>query len=231
MWTYDRVRWTILEDPNLTALFEYAKAHVGDDPGHDITHSLRVAVWALRLADGALAPRLVIAAALLHDVVNVPKNSPERASASELSARAAADLLPQQGFSAAEIVDVVAAIRTHSFSRGERPTNELGRVLCDADRLEALGVIGLFRTISTGVRMGADYFDADDPWATDRPLDDRAYSVDHFFTKLLGLPETLCTERGQREARRRVAFLHATLAELATELGAAPPPTESDKRG
>jgi uncharacterized protein len=177
----------------------------------------------LRLADGAIDPRLVIAAALLHDIVNVPKNSPERASASELSARAAADLLPQHGFSSAETADVVAAIRTHSFSRSESPTNELGRVLSDADRLEALGVIGLFRTISTGVRMGAHYFDADDPWATDRPLDDRAYSVDHFFTKLFRLPETLSTERGRKEAHRRVAFLHATLVELATELGTDPP--------
>ncbi len=230
MWTYHRVRSAILEDPNLTALFNHAKAELDDDPGHDIAHCLRVAVWALRLADGAIEPRLVIAAALLHDVVNVPKNSPERASASELSARAAAELLPQHAFSATETADVVAAIRTHSFSRGERPTNELGRVLCDADRLEALGVIGLFRTISTGVRMGAQYFNADDPWATDRPLDDRAYSVDHFFTKLFRLPETLCTEQGQREARRRVAFLHTALAELATELGADPPPTASGEQ-
>lgn len=224
MWTYPRVRWTILEDPDLTALFDHAKAQLDDDPGHDITHCLRVAVWALRLSAGAIDPRLVIAAALLHDIVNVPKNSPERASASELSARAASDLLPLHGFSPADTADVVAAIRTHSFSRGEPPTNDLGRFLSDADRLEALGVIGLFRTISTGVRMGANYFDADDPWAADRPLDDRSYSVDHFFTKLFRLPETLCTERGRREASRRVAFLHSTLQELATELGTDPPP-------
>jgi uncharacterized protein len=227
MWTYHRVRWTILEDPSLTALFDHAKTHLDDDPGHDVTHCLRVAVWALRLSDGAIETRLVIAAALLHDIVNVPKDSPERASASELSARAAAELLPQHGFSSEETADVVAAIRTHSFSRGERPTNELGQVLCDADRLEALGVIGLFRTISTGVRMGAHYFDADDPWATDRPLDDRAYSVDHFFTKLFRLPETFCTERGRTEAHRRVTFLRATLDELATELGADAPPATS----
>jgi uncharacterized protein len=226
MWTYQRVRWTILEDPDLTALFDHAKARLDDDPGHDVAHCLRVAVWALRLGDGAIEPRLAIAAALLHDIVNVPKDSPERASASELSARAAADLLPRHGFSSAETAIVLEAIRTHSFSRGEPPTNELGRVLSDADKLEALGVIGLFRTISTGARMGAHYFDADDPWATDRPLDDRAYSVDHFFTKLFRLPETLFTEPGRAEARRRVTFLHRALEELATELGAEAPPTQ-----
>ena len=228
MWTYQRVRSAILEDPDLTALFDYAKARLDDDPGHDTAHCLRVAVWTLRLSDGAFDPRLVIAAALLHDIVNVPKNSPERTSASELSARASLELLPLHGFSPDEAAVVADAIRTHSFSRGEPPTNELGRVLSDADRLEALGVIGVFRTISTGVRMGARYFDADDPWAKGRPLDDRAYSVDHFFTKLLRLPETLCTERGRAEARRRVAFLHKALEELSTELGADPPPKAID---
>jgi uncharacterized protein len=67
--------------------------------------------------------------------------------------------------------------------------------------------------------MGARYFDPDDPWAQDRPLDDKAYSVDHFFTKLLRLAETFSTEAGRTEARRRTAFLHATLEELGVELG------------
>jgi uncharacterized protein len=219
MWTYDRVRFLILESPELTALLEHASVRLDDDPGHDVAHCLRVAVWTLRLSDGALDPRLAVAAALLHDIVNVPKNSPDRASASELSARHAAELLPRHGFSAAETAAVAEATRTHSFSRGEAPTSDLGRALCDADRLEALGAIGLFRTISTGVRMGARYFDPDDPWAQDRPLDDKAYSVDHFFTKLLRLAETFSTEAGRTEARRRTAFLHATLEELGVELG------------
>jgi uncharacterized protein len=225
MWTYQRVRLAIAEDVELGALFEHAQSRLDDDPGHDSAHCLRVAVWTLRLCDGALEPRVAIAAALLHDIVNVPKNSPERASASELSARAAAELLPRHGFSPEQTETVAEAIRTHSFSRGEAPTNELGRFLSDADRLEALGAIGLFRTISTGVRMAARYFDANDPWAANRPLDDRAYSIDHFFTKLLRLPDTLFTESGRAEANRRAAFLRTTLAELAVELGSDAPPS------
>ena len=219
MWTYDRVRFAILESPELSALLGHASARLDDDPGHDVAHCLRVAVWTLRLSDGALEPRLAIAAALLHDIVNVPKNSPDRASASELSARHAAELLPRHGFSVAETAAVADAIRTHSFSRGETPTSDLARALCDADRLEALGAIGLFRTISTGVRMGARYFDPDDPWARGRPLDDKAYSIDHFFTKLLRLPESFSTEAGRMEARRRTAFLQSTIEELGVELG------------
>jgi len=226
-WTLDRVRTAIGDDPHLAALLAHAQSRLDDDPGHDTAHCLRVAVWALRLAGGALDPRLVIAAALLHDVVNLPKNSPERARASELSARHALSLLPRHGFSPEESASITEAIRTHSFSRGEAPTNELGRVLSDADRLEALGAIGLFRTISTGVRMGARYFHPTDPWARERPLDDRAYSIDHFFTKLLRLPETLSTVAGRAEAKKRAAYLQATLAALADELGVDAPSTDA----
>jgi len=78
--------------------------------------------------------------------------------------------------------------------------------------------------ISTGVRMGAEWFDDDDPWAERRPLDDRAFSVDHFFAKLLRLPGTMRTEAGKAEAERRVRLLESFLAALADELGA-PRPT------
>ena len=53
-----------------------------------------------------------------------------------------------------------------------------------------------------------------------RPLDDRAFSVDHFYAKLLGLPATMLTDVGRaEEATRRAAFLEVTLAQLASELG------------
>jgi uncharacterized protein len=91
--------------------------------------------------------------------------------------------------------------------------------LQDADRLEALGALGLFRCVSTGTRMGARYFADDDPFARNRPLDDRAYSVDHFYAQLLGLPATMLTDVGRSEASRRAAFLEMTLAQLASELG------------
>lgn len=223
MWTNEQVHGAIAADPALRALYEHAAARLDDDPGHDVAHCVRVATWTLRLGPASLDPRLAIAAALLHDIVNVPKNSSERSSASELSASHASELLPGHGFSNDEVAMVAEAIRTHSFSRGELPTSDLGRALCDADRLEALGVIGLFRTISTGARMGSRYFHADDPWARARHLDDRAYSVDHFFTKLLRLPETMHTEAGRAEAVRRAEFLRHTLRELAGELGCEQP--------
>src|SRR5262245_22939204 len=63
-------------DAGLAALLVEVRGRLGDDPGHDLAHCLRVAFWTVRLGGGAIEPRRAVAAALLHDVVNVPKNSP-----------------------------------------------------------------------------------------------------------------------------------------------------------
>jgi uncharacterized protein len=209
----------IASDPCLSTLLERVTPRIAGDPGHDVEHALRVARAGLLLGGDDVDPREMIAAALLHDVVNLPKNHPDRALASEQSEAVATEWLLELGFSEEAASRVGAAIRTHSFSRAEAPTSLLGEALQDADRLEALGVIGVFRTISTGSRMGAEYFHASDPWAEDRALDDRRYSIDHFFTKLFGLAATMRTEAGRHEAARRAEVMRELLEELSTELG------------
>jgi uncharacterized protein len=190
-----------------------------DDPGHDLSHCLRVALWTLEIGGADIDWREGIAAALLHDVVNVPKDSPDRHRASELCAAVARRELPRFGFDADAVARIADAVRDHSFSRGAVPESPLGASLQDADRLEALGVIGLFRCISTGVRMGARYFHDTDPFAAARALDDRAFSIDHFAAKLFGLPKTMITARGRAEAQRRSEVLERALSDLSIELG------------
>jgi uncharacterized protein len=221
----------IAADPALAVLLDEARARdaaaaaaAAPDPTHDTAHALRVAHWTLRLGGRDVDAREAIAAALLHDAVNPPKDSPERALSSERSAELARGRLAGLGFAPAAIERVADAIRDHSFSRGAVPATPLGRALQDADRLEALGAIGLLRCISTGVRMGGAWFHADDPWAETRPLDDTSYSMDHFFTKLLTLPATMRTDAGRAEAERRAAFLREFLAHLGGELGRPAPP-------
>ncbi len=212
----------ITADPPLATLLDEARTREDGDRSHDTAHALRVALWTIRLGGAAVDPREAIAAALLHDAVNPPKSSPERARASELSAAMAMRRLPALGFDAAAVTRVAAAIRDHSFSRGAVPVEPLGAALQDADRLEALGAIGLLRCIETGARMGAAWFDPDDPWAATRELDDRAYSLDHFFAKLLRLPATMCTEAGRVEAGRRAALLRRFVDALGEEIGVPP---------
>jgi len=199
-------------------VLEYVEQHMERDAAHDPSHLLRVSEWTVRIAGADVPKRLCIAAALLHDVVNVPKNHPDRGVASERSADVARRLLSDLGMPSADVELVAGAIRDHSFTRGTIPESMLGKALQDADRLEALGVIGTFRCIATGVRFDAQFFDPADPWAEDRALDDKRFSVDHFFTKLLLLPPTFHTSIGRAEAERRAAFMRRLLLELGTEL-------------
>ncbi len=217
-WNRQSVLEHIASNATLTAVLDHVRNNADGDAAHDVDHVLRVAVWTLRIGGAHLDPNAAIAAALLHDIVNPPKNSPLRSRASQLAADHARQLLTELSFPSAHIESVCDAIRDHSYSRGATPERLLGRALQDADRLETLGAIGLFRVAATGARMGARFFDPDDPWAERRKLDDLKYTVDHFFTKLLKLPETLTTEAGRTEARRRAQLLQAFLDQLATEL-------------
>lgn len=219
MWTRDALLERIDSDPELNRLLAFARARIDDDPGHDLSHCLRVAIWTLEIGGADIDWREGVAAALMHDIVNVPKDSPDRHRASEVCAELARRELPAFGFENAAVARIGDAVRDHSFSRGAIPETLLGEALQDADRLEALGVIGLFRCISTGSRMGARYFHDTDPFADRRPLDDLAFSIDHFAAKLFGLPATMRTERGRAEATRRAAILSTVLSDLSLELG------------
>lgn len=231
MTSREEVTALIERDPLLRAIATEARARMDGDPGHDFHHALRVAAWTIRIGGDEVDAVNAIVAALLHDVINLPKNSPDRARASELSAELASELMRKHAFSRAAIDDVSAAIRTHSFSRGETPTNTLGRALQDADRLEALGALGVMRTVSCGAQMGAVFFDAEDPWAKARALDDKRFTVDHFFVKLLGLGAAMNTDVGRGEAERRIAFLRSFLDQLGDEIGSGTPFQVTDSRG
>lgn len=219
-WSRESLLALIKSDSRLSQLYLWASDEIDTDPGHDLAHCLRVAQWAAYIAEqeGA-SPEEAIAAALLHDIVNVPKNSPLRAQASELSAQVALERLPTYGFAPDACLRIADAIRDHSYSRGAKPTASLSQALQDADRLEAIGVIGVFRCISTGVRMGARYFEPNDAFAAARPLDDMAYSIDHFENKLLKISDTLLTPSGRLEGIKRTRFVALTLVNLAEELG------------
>lgn len=208
---------------DLEAAFE---AHDdSSDNSHDINHARRVMRSALEIAagEGGGNQRVIIAAAYLHDWINLPKNHPERARASALSAEAARPILKSLGFDEAEREAACHAIVAHSFSAGITPETLEAKALQDADRLEALGAIGLARTFAISGQLGSSLFDGEDPFAVNRPLDDKRYSVDHFEVKLLRLPETMQTSMGRQLADRRADVLRRFLADLAEELGAALP--------
>jgi uncharacterized protein len=182
-------------------------------------HLERVAEMALRLAaeEGARV-EVVLPAAWLHDCVHVAKDSPDRSRASQLAADRALDYLQSAGYPPAALADIRHAIEAHSFSAGIAPRTIEAKVVQDADRLDALGAIGLARCISVGATLGRALYDPADPFCRSRAPDEGGASVDHFYTKLLKLAGTMQTAAGRREAERRTGFLRSFLAQLESEL-------------
>jgi len=190
-------------------------AAAGGDAAHDLEHTRRVVANARGLAatEGAKL-EIVLPAAWLHDCVTVPKDSPQRATASRLAAAQAGAWLREWGWPAELLPDIAHVIEAHSFSAGIAPRTIEAKVVQDADRLDALGAVGLARCLMLGGALGRPLYAAEDPFCEQRAPDDKAACVDHFYTKLLTLEATMQTEGGRAEARRRTEFLRQFLGEL-----------------
>ncbi len=197
---------------------EWAKSPA--DAAHDLGHLARV--WAnarkIALTEGGDLPTL-LAAAYFHDLVNLPKSAPNRDQASRLSASAARPLLLTSGLPAAQVENACHAIEAHSFSANLPALTIEAKILQDADRLEALGAIGIARCFAVTGQLGGALFDQTDPMALHRPLDDRAFALDHFEVKLLLLPDKMQTPTGQLLATERAEWMQSFRTRLLSEIG------------
>jgi len=201
-----------------TQLRETAVQYLGQDLGcHRLDHTMRVVANARRLAvsEPTANADVVEAAAWLHDIGRSLERE-RRMSHAKLSAELAEPLLPGLGFSAEDQRLILDAIADHRFSEGRVPASVEGRILQDADRLDALGAIGIARTFAES--HARELYNTDDPFTDRRTPDDARYAIDHFFTKLLRLPETLHTREAQYIAQRRVQYMRGFLNEFAAEL-------------
>ena len=200
-------------------LADLAASAAGNDGAHDASHLARV--W--RNAQALLARHpeadalVVMAACYLHDLVNLPKNDPERAQASRRSALLARVELARLGFPADRLDGVAHAIEAHSFSAAIAPTTPEAQIVQDADRLDALGAIGLARMFYVAGSMGRPLAHATDPLAETRALDDQAYTLDHIVVKLAKLPAMMQLDAGRALAEARLARLMAFRDEFAAE--------------
>lgn len=181
-----------------------AEAASGDDGSHDLAHILRVFRNAMRIQaqEGGNA-RILAASVLLHDCVSVEKNSPLRAQASALAADKASGLLSNLGWTTSDIAAAAHAITAHSFSANVTPETLEAKILQDADRLDAIGMVGAARCFYIAGRMGSSLYDPLDPVGANRPLDDKRFAIDHFETKLFKLADGFQTESGRMLATER----------------------------
>ena len=199
--------------------------HGQEDAAHDISHFRRVWATAQHLAEETAADRLVIlTACYFHDIVSLAKNHPERSRSSAMAAEKTLAILQSAfpDFPPEHYAAVLHAIEAHSFSAAIAPQSEEAKIVQDADRLEALGAIGLARVFAVSGALNNSLFDARDPFADLRELDDKTYALDHFQCKLLRLPKTMQTEKGRAMAVHNARFLVQFMAKLSAELRGEP---------
>jgi uncharacterized protein len=171
-------------------------------------------------SEGPADPLVLLAAAYFHDLVSLPKNHPQRREASRLSSEKTALLLERDfpDFPREKIPGVQHAILAHSFSAGVKPLTAEARILQDADRMEAIGAIGLARVFYTAGQLSQRLFDGRDPMAAGREPDDQRYALDHFQVKLLKLPELMNTVAGRRMAEANAEYLREFLRKIGAEI-------------
>jgi uncharacterized protein len=190
-----------------------------NDPAHDFDHVMRVYTNAKKIVKKEKADeKLVLSAALLHDIVSYPKSSKHSKFSSIDSAKKSKIILKKYGFSEKEITIVSDAIKDHSFSQNKVPETLEGKILQDADRLDALGAIGIARVFATSGSLNRPFYNIDDPFCTKRNPDDDLWAIDHFFNKLLKLESLMNTRSGKIEAKKRTNVLQEFLKQLKDEI-------------
>ena len=195
--------------------------YTDDDPVHDFDHILRVYALAERIgaAEGADL-EIVRAAALLHDVGRDGAQASGQDHA-EVAATRAREILTDAHPD--KVGTVVAAILAHRFRTGPPPASLEGRVLFDADKLDAIGAIGVARAFAYGARAGKRLYApvADDylaRWQKGRVSPGEHTAAHEFVIKLSRLKDRLFTPTGRRIAAERHALMVQFFQRLADEV-------------
>jgi uncharacterized protein len=196
----------------------------GTDAAHDFEHVLRVLRLAERIGAAEGADMEVLrAAALLHDVARAAEHAGGPCHA-QAGAERAREIL--RGHDAARVEAVARAIASHRFRSGEPPESLEARILFDADKLDAMGAIGIARAYALAGAMGQRLW-AEVPGEylarsrgdsrTDFAADGHT-PVHEYVFKLARLKDTLFTATARRLAEGRDAFMAEFFRRLASEV-------------
>ena len=190
-----------------------------DFSGHDFFHSMRVYRTAINIAEAEHADMQVVAlAALLHDVDD-RKLSPMTAEKKENAAR----FMRSQNVPESEIRQVCQIIDEVSFKGTDsvRPSMPEGKCVQDADRLDALGAIGIARTFAYGGSHNCAIYDPELPPRTAmnqaQYYSSKSTSLNHFYEKLFLLEGMMNTETGKAIARKRTQYMQEFVDEFLSE--------------
>ena len=169
---------------------------------HTFGHTMRVFALSIQIGENLpVSTRVVRAAALLHDVGR-PKESETGVSHSILSGEMSKPLLQKLRYNETEIEQIIDAIRTHRFSEGIEPNSLEGKILSDADKLDAMGAVGIYRAIAQAESKGRGMIGF----------------LEHADEKLLKLKDLMYTTKGKKLATERHDVLQRFVNEFRDEL-------------
>ncbi|MBQ2124952.1 MAG: HD domain-containing protein [Spirochaetales bacterium] len=191
-----------------------------DFSGHDFYHTMRVYKTAVQIAVRENADILTVQlAALLHDVDDI-KLSPTTYSVK----KNAVDFMKQNKLSDEIINSVCKIIEEVSFAGTDSvvPSSIEGKCVQDADRLDAIGAVGIARAFAYGGNKGRKMYDPDIKPMTNMNKEqyrqnDNSTTINHFYEKLLLLKDMMNTETAKKVAERRHAFMQTYLDEFLAE--------------
>ena len=202
-----------------------ARSHFDEElsPAHDWHHVGRVEALAERLLEeyDDADERTVRLAVLLHDIGRAREDRGNIDDHATWGAREARSLLAERDVSETRIDAVCHAIRAHRYSNELEPETIEAEILCDADNLDALGAVGIARCFTYGGELGETIHDPDLSLAADDSADGQT-QYNHFYKKILDLPDRMYTDAGSAIAddRREVVedFLERFDREVAGEV-------------
>jgi len=190
-----------------------------NDSAHDFDHIMRVFKNAQKICKKENAhEKLVLSAVLLHDIVSYPKSDKRSKLSSIKSAEKSKKILKKFNFTKEEIQTISDTIRDHSFSRNKIPATIEGKILQDADRLDAIGAIGIARVFAVSGSEKRPFYNVKDPFCKNRVPNDEIWALDHFYRKLFKLESLMNTKSGKIEAKKRTKVLKDFLNELKKEI-------------
>ncbi len=195
----------------------------GEPSSHDMTHINRVESLCLEIREKEGGNPLVLQlAALLHDV-GVIKEHEEGGDHAVYSADIASEFLSKAGLGKELIEAVTNCIRTHRFSAGKSPETLEARILQDADRLDALGAVGIFRAVlSMGALRMLKHTTGMDKGSSKRTvyIEDPIEGFNEYMQyKPFTIPEKLNTDTAKKIAEERLKIMRLYLKALNLEAG------------
>lgn len=197
----------------------FISVNMKTDLAHDLLHVKRVVKLATQLAEVEQAElNVVLPAAWLHDCVSYPKDHALRAKSALHAANKAIDFLMRIDYPEQYLEAIHHAIQAHSVSGGGIANSLEAKIVQDADRLDALGAIGIARCIQVSSQLQRPLYTEEDAFAEYRVLDDQQFTLDHFYKKLLNLVDSMNTETGKSIAVQRTMFMRTYLEQLALEI-------------